>query len=174
MTSILKVTEIQDPTNSNSAATIGSDGLFKARTCAFRMYPNAAQSLAHGTVTVLTFTNTSFDSDNLVDLSNNKVVITAATAGLWYLDVTFRMSNTVAYRQTTQILVNGSAIVQGEQGFYSQTTGAYPSCNAHTLHELSSGDEITFTGYQAYGSARNTYVNGGLSTFAQGYRIGMI
>ena len=174
MTSILKVTEIQDPTNSNTAATIGSDGLFKARTCAFRMYPNAAQSLAHGTVTVLNFTNTSFDSDNLVDLSNNKVVITAATAGLWYLDVTFRMSNTVAYRQTTQILVNGSAIVQGEQGFYSQTTGAYPSCNAHTLHELSSGDEITFTGYQAYGSARNTYVNGGLSTFAQGYRIGVI
>ena len=89
------------------------------RTCAFRMYPNAAQSLAHGTVTVLNFTNTSFDSDNLLDLSNNKVVITATTAGLWYLDITLRMSNTVAYRQTTQILVNGSAIVQGEQGFYS-------------------------------------------------------
>ena len=68
MTSVLKVTEIQDPTNSNSAATIGSDGLFKAvafQVEATRMYPNAAQSLAHGTVTVLNFTNTSFDSDKL-------------------------------------------------------------------------------------------------------------
>ena len=73
-----------------------------------------------------------------------------------------------------RFLLTEVRLFQGEQGFYSQTTGAYPSVNAHTLHELSGGDEITFTGYQAYGSARNTYVNGGLSTFAQGYRIGTI
>lgn len=173
MTSILKVTEIQDPTNSNSAATIGSDGLFKAHTCAFRMYQNTAQSLSHGVVTVLDFTHTAIDSDSLVDLSNNKVVITAATAGLWYLDVTWRIENTVPYRAAAYIEINGVRKSAFEQSNYSQSTGAYQSHNSHLIADLSSGDYVTFHAYQAYGSARNTE-EGEANTFAQGYRIGMI
>tara|TARA_B100000035_G_C21007090_1_gene557809 strand:- start:593 stop:1453 length:861 start_codon:yes stop_codon:yes gene_type:complete len=155
------------------ALTIGSTGLVKAHTCAFRIYQNTAQSLSNGVVTVLNFTHTAIDSDSLVDLSNNKVVITAATAGLWYLDVTWRIENTVPFRGAAYIEINGVRKSSFEQANYSQTTQAYQSHNSHLIADLSSGDEVTFHAYQAYGSARNTE-DGESNVFAQGYRIGMI
>lgn len=172
MASELGVQTIQH-TNGTEAATIGSDGLFKAHTCAFRMYQNTAQSLSNAVVTVLDFTHTALDSDNLVDLTNNKVVITAATAGLWYLDVTWRIENTVPFRGAAYIEINGVRKSSFEQANYSQTTGAYQSHNSHLIADLASGDEVTFHAYQAYGSARNTE-DGESNTFAQGYRIGRV
>ena len=171
-TTELDLATIKDSTGTNTAMTIDSSGFVKAKTCAFRMHQSTAQSLSHATNTTLTFDTSDIDTASIIDLTNNKVVITAATAGLWYLDFTFCMTNTIAFRQTAFIYVNGTAIARHEPPAYSQTTGAYPSANVHTLHELSSGDEITFTGYHAYGSARSTYADAGLSTVAQGYRIG--
>lgn len=171
MASILGVETLQH-TNGTTAATIDSNGFVKAKTCAFRMHQSTAQSLTNNAVTTLTFDNSDIDTASIIDLTNNKVVITAATAGLWYLDFTFCMDDTVSFRQTALIAVNGTHVARHERGYYSQTTGAYPSANVHTLHELSSGDEITFLAFHAYGSARSTYVDAGLSTFAQGYRIG--
>ena len=62
MTSILKVSEIQDPTNSNTALTIDSSGLLLPKIPVFEVIKTTNQTLSSGTFTKITFDSESYDT----------------------------------------------------------------------------------------------------------------
>ena len=83
MTSILKVTEIQDPTNSNTALTIGSNGLVRPKAVAFQVEAtNTDQSYTASAYAKITWETVTLDTGSYWNTTNNRY--TPQVAG-WYL-----------------------------------------------------------------------------------------
>ena len=157
--STLKVGTIQSITG-NTGLTIANDGTVLPKACAFQMKPSSAKSIPNATETLIEFQTTIFDTHSIVDLSNNRVAITTATAGIWDLRFVSRIANTVPYRHLSFIKKNGSNLAYHEANQYTQGTGGYQSVEVNCLANLANGDVLTFFMYHAYGSARNTEVGG--------------
>jgi hypothetical protein len=84
MTSILKVSSIQDPTNSNTALTIGTNGLIQPKQVAFQVTgSDLDQSISAATNTKLEWDTTpQLDTAGYWDATNHRY--TPQVAG-WYL-----------------------------------------------------------------------------------------
>ena len=95
--STLKVGTIQSTTG-NTGLTIANDGTVLPKACAFQMTPTAVQAIPNQTDTQFVFGASAIDTHSIVDLSNNRVVITSATAGLYYLSFVYRLENVVPFR----------------------------------------------------------------------------
>lgn len=173
--STLKVGTIQSTTG-NTGLTIANDGTVLPKACAFQMKSTVAQSIANATEVQIAFGQTNFDTNSIVDLSNNRVVITTATAGIWDLRFVSRIANTNPYRHLSFIKKNGNNLAYHEANQYTQGTGAYQSVEVNCLANLANGDVLTFFMYHAYGSARNTEVGGtnDIDIRAEGFRIGTL
>jgi hypothetical protein len=173
MSSVLKVDAIQN-TAGTSALTIDSSGFTLPKAVAFQMHPSANQSMADASETAFAFGTTTIDPASIVDLSNNRVVITAATAGLWWLSFTCRLKNSAPPRQVVYIKVGGSTKLMFEEnsGASAGTTGSQ-SVTASGLWNLSSGDALTYAVYHSHGSARDIEYDLS-SSRAEGFRIGSI
>jgi hypothetical protein len=173
MASILKVNEIQH-TGGTSAMTIASNGIVNPKACVFQMYSSAVQSIPTSTETTYAWNVTTFDTNSIVDLSNNRVVITSDTAGLWFLSFTSRLKNSAPPRHINYIKVNNNVAVMFEQ--YSEggaVTSGSSSCTASGLVSLSSGDVVIGRLYMDHGSSRDTET--GISAARlEGYRIGTV
>ena len=88
MTSILKVTEIQDPTNSNTALTIDSAGRVSTpvKPFAFVGFPGTDSYVALQTAnTIVTFSHAFVNDGNHYDTSTYK--FTCPVAGLYRVEV---------------------------------------------------------------------------------------
>ena len=82
MTSILKVSSIQDPTNSNTALTIGSNGLIQPKNVAFQVTAlNTDQSVSATTITKVEWGTVELDTASYWDATNHRY--TPQIAG-WY------------------------------------------------------------------------------------------
>ena len=173
--STLKVGTIQSTTG-NTGLTIANDGTVLPKACAFKINPTSAQSIANATQVTIAFAETQIDTHSIVDLSNNRVVITAATAGLWNIRFVSRISNALPPRHISYIIKNGTTIAVEESTTYSQTTGTYGSVPVRCLVDLANGDILTFAMYHNYGSARNTELgsDGETDIRAEGFRIGTL
>ena len=169
MTSILKVTEVQDPTNGNTALTIDTTGriLTPAR-------PSFSADLTSNFSTTssaakMTGWTENFDTGGCWDNANSKFV--APVTGLYQLNYT-GLHNTGAAGTTNyvraQIRVNGSNIVDGlgDNGSY----GTYQRVTIVTAWELTASDEVEI--YAASASSSG-YVYGVNSyTVFSGYLVG--
>ena len=160
-----------------SAITLDSNGIVNPKGCAFYMYQNTAQSISDVTETQIQWHSELFDTHgSIVNLTDNRVDFPSGTQGIWYISFTWRLSNTVPFRQIAYVNKNttsssGSAdYLKFEQSNYSQTTNSNQSCTASGLISLALGDYLTFTGYHGYGSARNTSV-GRTDTYCSGFRV---
>ena len=173
--STLKVGTIQSTTG-NTGLTIAIDGTVLPKACAFQMKPSSQKSIPNATETLIEFGTTVFDTHSIVDLGNNRVVITTATAGIWDLRFVSRIENGVPFRQISFIKKNGNNLVYHEASNYSQTTGAYQSVEANCLANLVNGDILTFHMYHGQGSAKNTEIGGtnDLDIRAEGFRVGTL
>ena len=175
--STLKVGTIQS-TAGNTGLTIANDGTTLPKACAFFMSPNQNQSIANSTETQVTFEVANYDTNSIIDLSNNRVVITTATAGLWFLSFTTRLNSSVPFRHYNIIKKNGNDLVVYEQANYSQTTGAYQSCTVQGTFNLVNSDALTFFIYQGQGSTKNmqngTNSGNGVEVSASGFRVGTL
>jgi len=173
MASILKVNEIQH-TGGTSAMTIASNGIVNPKACAFQMYSSVAQSISNGTETTYAFNVTTFDTNSIIDLSNNRVVITSDTAGLWFLSFTSRLNSSAPPRHINYIKVGSTTPIMFEQ--YSEggaVTSGSSSCTASGLVSLASGDVVIGRLYMDHGG--NRYTETGISAGRlEGYRIGTV
>jgi hypothetical protein len=118
MTSILKVTEIQDPTNSNTALTIDSSGnVLRPQKIAFMSKLDSSFNPGTASRTVIPFkTNNSadrvFNFGNGFDSTNNRFV--APVAGLYLLFSLARVdSHSTSYFHILRFTLNGSVINEG-------------------------------------------------------------
>ena len=172
--STLKVGTIQSTTG-NTGLTIANDGTTLPKACAFSMLVNTGQSIPNTTDTQVLFQVSNFDTNSIIDLSNNRVVITTATAGLWFLSFTTRFNLTTPYRHYNEIKKNGTSIAAFEQANYSQAAQAYQSCTVSGIFNLANADVLTFFVYHAYGSNRSFNIgNGNDSVRAEGFRVGTL
>ena len=87
MTSILKVTEIQDPTNSNTALTIDSAGRVSRPVIPFAFvgFPNTNSYVAQTANTIVTFSHAFVNDGNHYDTSTYK--FTCPVAGLYRVEL---------------------------------------------------------------------------------------
>lgn len=87
MTSILKVTEIQDPTNSNTAATIASDGTFSSTGHIIQVVSNSySTSTSISSTTKGSGTSTGLTATITPKSTSNKLLLTGSiTFGCGYL-----------------------------------------------------------------------------------------
>lgn len=82
MTSILKVSTLQDPQNSNTALTIGTNGLIQPKQVAFQVEAlDTDQAVSASGTTKLEFPTTDFDTGGYWDATNHRY--TPQVAG-WY------------------------------------------------------------------------------------------
>jgi len=149
----------------------GVAGTSAPEAVAFQMHPSQNQSLSDSTEETFEFGTASIDTNSIVDLTNNKVVITAETAGLYWLSFTARIKNSAPPRQVVYIKVNGSVVfTQEENSAASAGTGGSQSVTTSGLCSLSSGDELTYCVYHTHGSALDIEESVH-SSRAEGYRI---
>ena len=148
-----------------------SGGAVSVKPCTFRIFNSATQSLSNATTTALIYDTVEWDTHSITDVSNNRVVITDATAGYWFVSAKFSLDNAVPFRQIIWVYVNNTNTISFENGDYSQTTGAYPSIQAQGIIKVVSGDTISAFGYHGHGSTKTSQsgrnVNG-----LEGFRIG--
>jgi len=169
MTSILKVSEIQDPTNSNTALTIDSSGnvnipnrLTTGTIPAFRAYSSASgwQSFGNTSENVMPFNSTDFNVGNHYDTTNYKFV--APVSGLysfyfqWYSDATISDS----YLRVGSTDITFSRI---------RTQGA--TVTASLIYQLSANDEVKALGRVNSTNADDWYAAPTYSYF-EGHLIG--
>lgn len=166
MTSILKVTEIQDPTNGNTALTIDTTGriLTPARP-AFAADKNGNFSTTSTAAKVTVWTE-NFDTGGCWDNANSKFV--APVAGLYQFNYSglhhSGVSGTGNY-VGARIVLNGTEnilSILGDQGTY----GVYQRVSGTIAWELSADDYIEIWARSAntsgfvYGSSSYTVFSG--------------
>jgi len=157
-----------------------SGGAVNLKPCTFAMTSNSAQSLPNASQTTLTFDRTMHDSHSIVDLANNKIVITSATQGIWFIQAQWTFDNTCPDRRQCNIRVSpdkfgSSYLTIVEDNRNGDATGINPATVATYIGLLESGDSVYVTAYHSYGSARNTQPSTNTSqnyTFLRGFRIG--
>ena len=180
--STLKVGTIQSTTG-NTGLTIANDGTVLPKACAFQMTPTSVQTIANQTDTTFYFDTAGIDTHSITDLSNNRVVITTATAGLWFLSFVYRLENVVPFRQSANIKKNGNVIAVFQHTQYSQTTIPDSSTKVDTLVNLANSDVLTFHAWHGHGATQSTsddsFDNSTAATFgvnnrAEGFRIGTL
>ena len=171
MTSILKVTEIQDPTNSNSALTIDSSGFASIATALVgksTVYGwNAADSttVSHNTITVLNLSTTNHMSHKVTVASNNRLTPTVAGRYFCFCNAQASGTGSAGYTPITYFYRNGSS--------WSSNSGIRNYAGSCTLDFPIHFSVIHFNGTSDYLQLA-VYQNSGNSFTANGGSIGMI
>ena len=148
MTSILKVSEIQDPTNGNSALTVDSSGriLTPARP-AFSVYLNTATaSQDHTTEGPIPFDTEDFDIGNNVTMSSN-AVFTAPVAGIYQFNLSLLLGNNSAATFVNTYLHIDDARVGGDADLSYRTIedpqgGSYQTNTSGNLIQLTASQTV--------------------------------
>ena len=168
--------------NVDTIAPTTTGGAVNLKPCTFAMTSGSAQSLSNSSQNTLTFDRTMHDSHSIVDLANNKIVITDATEGIWFIQAQWTFDNSMSDRRQCNIRVSpdkfgSSYLTIAEYNRNGDTTGGNPATVASYLGLLESGDSVYVTAYHTYGSARNTQPSTGTSqnyNFLRGFRIGQL
>lgn len=150
---------IQGPAGADAPASV-----------AFQMHPTAPQTLTDSVEAQYQFQASDIDTNSIVDLGNNRVVITEETAGLYWLSFTSRLSNSAPARVVNYIKVNGSSKLLFEENSNTSGTTGSQSNTVSGLVSLVSGDVITFHVFHNHGTDRDTEA-GVVSARAEGYRV---
>ena len=181
MSSILKVSEIQDPTNGNTALTVDSSGKVKTPSDNKGLFMVGLNSIMTGiprnVLTVVQLTREDFDKDNYFDTSNYRYTPTVAGTYFFQGQITFQSvgAGDNIYAQTT-IYKNGTnvgvtSVIAIQQGSGNDTSVL---CNGYI--DMNGTDYVDLRGYiYNYTDAASTNKFTGASTnnmtYLSGYRV---
>ena len=173
MTSILKVSEIQDPTNSNTALTIGSTGVVKRNVIpSFQARGNAGSTSLTAADTnfdyVSSWTTTDFNTSGLLD-AGGYAEIPSGLSGLYQIHYSNNEGASVNYGSAWLFWYDTSAgtYTQIQRDYSANDYSGYTTGGTLIL-ELDVGDRI-YAGYDdrykvpgssAYYSRFNMYLIG--------------
>ena len=150
MTSILKVSEIQDPTNGNTALEVDSSGrvLTPARP-AFHASTNGAGSASYFTPGVAVFPHADVNVGSCYSTSTGK--FTAPIAGTYYFSG--KMLSNVSTRLFFHLRKNNS-VINGTQLETGAVSGQYQTASTDCVVTLAVNDlvHLQLTNNDAYGS----------------------
>ena len=172
MSSTLRVNELQN-LNGTTGMTIDTSGFIKPKVVAFQAFHDAALTLTNAAETPFQLDTTVIDPAGIVDLANNRIAITAATAGLYWLSFVCRLGSSAPNRQVVYIKVNGTEKLMAEENSAASGSSGSQSVMTSGLVNLVAGDLITYHVYHNHGSNRDIEHYAAASR-VEGYRIGTV
>ena len=165
MTSILKVSTLKDPTNSNTALSIDTSGrVTTPARPAFRAYKSGTagwQSFGGTSPTVMPFDATFLNVGNCYDTTNYKFVVPIDGIYTFY----FQFYGDGGTANDAYIKLDGVSAT------YSRTRDAGSTVTTNYVAELNAGQEVTAVGV-VNSSDSNDWYGGHTYSFFQGYLVG--
>ena len=144
----------------------------------FLLNQTSAQSLANNTSEIATLDEAKNDTHSFADLSNNRAVFTASTAGTYHLSWGAKINDSGSAIVRWLIFItkydsndNGDDIIYTEATISADDSYAFPTFS--TIWTFAAGDYIKLRIYQNSGGSRTTYAAAGdINSFISGLRIG--
>tara|TARA_R100000008_G_scaffold55241_1_gene33849 strand:- start:397 stop:879 length:483 start_codon:yes stop_codon:yes gene_type:complete len=144
----------------------------------FLLNQTSAQSLTNNVSEIGTLDEARHDTHSFADLSNNRAVFTASTAGTYFLTWGAKINDSGGAIARWLIFVtkydsddNGDDIMYPETTIAVDDAYSFPTFNA--MWTFVAGDYIKLRIYQNSGGSRNTSVSSGdINSFISGLRIG--
>ena len=144
----------------------------------FLLNQTSAQTLNNDTSEIGTLDEAKNDTHSFADLSNNRAVFTASTAGTYHLTWGAKINDSGSEIVRYLIFVtkydsddNGDDIMYPEITISADNSYAFPTFS--TIWTFTTGDYIKLRIYQNSGVCRATYVGSGdINSFLAGIRIG--
>ena len=144
----------------------------------FFLNQTSAQSLANNTSEIATLDEARHDTHSFADLSNNRAVFTASTAGTYHLTWGAKINDSGSAIVRWLIFItkydsddNGDDIIYTETTISADDSWAFPTFS--TMWTFAAGDYIKLRIFQNSGGSRTTYVGSGdINSFMSGLRIG--
>jgi len=148
MTSILKVTEIQDPTNSNTALEIDSSGRVILPARPFVSAAWDASSVSSGKFTAYNTSDTNlvhgggpkiYYHNDFNMLNTSTGIVTVPTSGIYIISGCYSDGTGSANRRIGQFWINDVS-----QGEWVESYGQYDDVSVTRILKLTADDEIKF------------------------------
>jgi len=148
-----------------AVTSVKTTGVGGANTPNFSAVNSGSQSLSHDTLTKLSITTETYDSNSAYDSSNSKFTVPSGEGGKYLISVKYEMSNqtspTYAY-----IYVNGTGYTATR--FKASTWGN----ETKMIVTLSAGDYVEGYTYQASGGAVDIVgTSGDRGSIFEGYKL---
>ena len=136
----------------------------------FKLTKNSTQATPNGATVTTTWQNTIYDTSSIVSLSNDRVIITSATAGLYFVGASVE-TNILNFRQIIGIRKNGSALARSEVATQTVANNGSraPTINVHTIIEMANTDYLDVSYISVNGT--NTIQLNPAGTYFYGWRI---
>lgn len=174
MSSILKVSSIQDPTNSNTALTIGTNGLIQPKQVAFQaVATDIDQTISASTDVVIQFNSTTdLDTGGYWDNTNHR--FTPQVAGWYFFSGSIRL-RIVGINQVLALSIRKNGVsdvnllkiqLQGDADRYNNGSYPLPSGMIHLNGSTDYVDVIVNT--EEAGTASDL---AGLKSFFSGFLV---
>ena len=144
----------------------------------FLLNQTSAQTLNNGVSEIGTLDEARHDTHSFADLSNNRAVFTASTAGTYHLTWGAKINDSGSAIVRWLIFItkydsndNGDDIIYPEITISADDSWAFPTFS--TMWTFVAGDYIKLRIYQNSGGSRTTYAGSGdVNSFISGLRIG--
>ena len=149
----------------------GGTGLSSAVTTPyFKLTKDGNQSTPNGATVTVTWQNTIYDTSSIVSISNDRVIITSATAGLYFVGASVQ-ENVLNFRQVVGIRKNGSNIARSEVATQTVANNGSraPTLNVHTIIEMANNDYLDVSYISINGT--NAVNLDSTGTYFYGWRI---
>ena len=171
----LYVDNIASKTGSTDAMTIDSSGHTFLKLPHFLIRNTTAQNILNATYVRAEFNDAVLDTHNFADLTNNKIVFNATTAGVYQVNFGGKLQHATANRVGYWLRKEGSMSTGPYIGYFeigkTTSTYAYPTFNF--IYQFNSGDFLELDMYHDQGSTLATYPQSqAIGFFMSGFRIG--
>ena len=136
----------------------------------FKLQKSSNQSTPNGATVTVTWETSVYDTASIVDLTNNRVNITSATEGLWYVQANI-MTDILNFRQVVDLRKNGSGIARFERATQTVANNGSraPNISVNTIIEVANGDNLDVSYISVNGT--NTISSTASGTYFYGWRI---
>ena len=169
MTSILKVSEIQDPTNSNTALTVNNAGLISNPNLPhFYLHKNAPQT-ASSPGEICTWQSVIRNNGNHWDSTNHRFV--APVSGVYMFCLNW-LSTNQSNTQDLSIYINANAVAHSRQPNLSGLSGSNHNTNNLIIGYYLAANSYADVRIGTHSNSASIYGDANLWTTFSGFLIG--
>lgn len=128
----------------------------------FRIYRSTDQSIGNDTPTTITYSSTSFDTDNMFTGPSDDVFIN--TAGFWLISASVRWTGDADGWRDLALLLNGTSGITLARDFFYAENAVQHANHASAVYRFEATDFLNVQVHHTAGAALNTLAANGTTT----------